>query len=225
MKQLTSTQEKTLELCRNLDDLYAGVISDALEFDLGLSGFAIAPPKLLQFEGTYSICGPAFTCQGRTTDKADKDRLRIEMLSEMSHGCIQLIAVGEHPPAVAHFGDISASLAEKHGAIAVVTDGYTRDIIQMPTWFSVCTEGTHPRDAYGKWQIEEYQIPVNYKGIIVKPGDIIYVDRDGFICIPAESLEDVVMTAQKRAANEENIRVRLMGSDDPLAIYDSENRW
>lgn len=210
--------------------LYAGVISDALQFDLGVNieeHVACSPYLYHAGMDNIVICGPAFTCKGAAyTPETDQDRFRIEMLQFITPGCIQVIDPGTVDYEVAHYGDISALLAQKQGAIGCLVDGFTRDVELLPENFLVATsKGAHPCDAYGRWQITEHSVPVKYGNLHIHPGDFIHISADGIVVIPWQYAWEVNKCAQERANRESQIRRRIYSETNPLKIYDEEPRW
>jgi len=218
----------TLELLARLQNLYSGVISDTLQFDVKREeNYVTDPPHIcIGYKGRV-ICGPAFTCIGEEYEE-DKDRLRIEMLSYCREGQIQVIDIGTNKEScrnIAHYGDISAMLAKKSGLKACLLNGNTRDSEIMPTSFNIFCEGIHPKDAYGSWQIGKYNVPVKYKDIVISPNDILHISADGVIRIPNDILYDVIVLSEERAKRERHVRKRIVCGHNLLDIYNEEKRW
>lgn len=210
--------------------LYAGVISDALQFDLKVNiKKHIAPSPFLYNlkRNNTTICGPAFTCLGGvSTSTTNQDRFRIEMLESITPGCIQVIDPGALYLEIAHYGDISALLAQKRGAAGCLIDGFTRDTTLLPKRFVVASsKGAHPGDAFGQWEIKKHSVPVEYCNITIHPGDFIHISKDGVIVIPKKNVNDVNKFAQDRAKKELYIRKRIKNEVNVLKIYDEESRW
>lgn len=213
-------------MCKYLEMQYAGVISDALEFDLKVF------PRVASvlFRGA-PICGPAFTCKGASyTRETENDRFRVEMLADMQEGCIQVVDGSSClVPEVAHYGDISASLAQFHGAKGALINGSSRDTEYMPMGFRVgSSEPPAILDAYGKWQLVESQVEVRYKNLTISPDDILYISEDGLIAFDSSYLEELVPLVKERSRKESLIRQRLAFAkthQDILDIYDEEDRW
>lgn len=225
-----------MDLRERLCRLYAGVIYDAVRFDMSWPHpFVVhreirplwpAPP------GPGGVlCGPAFTCRGeRVLDPASlDDTVRIRMFRSFTPGCVQVIDTGGDDT-VAHFGDISGKLARRFGAAGAVIDGYTRDArILGEDRFPVFCRGIQPQDAYGRWQIVSYQEPVFLSGpegrVSVSPGDWIFADADGVMVLPAAQAAKICTLAEARGAREETVRARLLETHDVQALYDEIGRW
>lgn len=224
----------SMNLKEKYEKLYCGVIYDAMYFDIKYSkpfvvNKAIKPIwKLLDKQVLF---GHAFTCKGQLVhhERDIDDTIRIKMFSEFTEGCVQVIDTDEDDT-VAHFGDISGKIARKFGCVGVVVDGYTRDVFFLEKdHFPIFCRGVQPVDAYGKWQIVEYQTDITLSGthgkISVSPNDYIFGDPDGVLVIPNHLVEEICELAEKRLVRENMIRERLNSSTDMQELYDEIGRW
>lgn len=212
--------------------LYAGVVYDAMAFDLKAK-----EPFLLRkevkpvwnFEGV--MFGPAFTCRGeRVLDESHiDDAIRIEMFKSFYPGCVQVVSSGGYRE-IAQFGDISGKIARKFGAVGAVVDAPTRDArLIKEDGFHLFSDGVQCVDAYGKWQIVEFEVPVIMEGIqgdvVVEPGDFIFGDTDGVIRIPKQLVDETLACAVTRLERENRVRAEVSLTDDIQALYDKVGRW
>ncbi len=177
------------------------------------------------------LFGPAFTCKGcRVNDSSHiNDTIRIKMFKAFYPGCVQVISSGGYRE-VAQFGDISGKLARKFGALGAVLDAPTRDIkLIEKDKFPVFSDGIQPVDAYGKWQITEFEVPVIMPGlgsdVEIKPKDYIFADSDAVIVIPNNLVESVLEFATLRLEKENIVRCELLKTEDILDLYDKVGRW
>jgi 4-hydroxy-4-methyl-2-oxoglutarate aldolase len=222
-----------MTLAARYSRLYLGLVYDALRFDLNASTPFVVHREIKPTYplGSEVVFGPAFTCLGRRVlDPAHlDDSVRIRMFQRFTPGCVQVIDAGGDDT-VAHFGDISGKLARKFGAVGAVIDGYTRDarIIEADK-FPVFCRGTQPTDAYGRWQIVEFEVDVFLAGpegpVRVRNGDYVFGDPDGVIVIPREHAEDVCARAETRLERENMVRRELLETRDIQALYDRIGRW
>ena len=88
-----------LALALRLTALYARVVYDALQFDIKPPEPFLLSRSIAAVPGQRidtAIAGRAFTCGGEVvTSAADLDDLhRLRMLTEMTAGCVQVIAAG-----------------------------------------------------------------------------------------------------------------------------------
>ena len=211
--------------------LYSGVVYDAMKQDLGWKQPFVLSNAITPLHGG-KIFGPAFTCRGAEVLCPDeiKDNIRIEMLQAMYPGCIKIVANGSRTVAIS--GDITCLLDARHGAVGCILDGYVRDLdiirATLPD-FSVYGRGCSPLDAFGSWQIVEYQEPVLCSGIagdvLVRPTDFIFADASGALVIPQEHKQLVLHFSLERYRSEARVRERLKQGDDLQVVYREETRW
>ena len=187
------------------ENLYSGVIYDSLIFDLKYEKPFLLNSKIKKVSGkNQNYVGPAFTCSGKAVHKPSqiKDHIRIEMFKKFFKGCFQVIAT-DGDSSVAHFGDISGIIAKKFGAIGAVIDGNTRDLeLLKKNNFPVFCKDVFPVDAYGRWQIVEFNKPIFFNGqngdVQINPGDIIFADNDSVISINSNIAKEVLALSLKR---------------------------
>jgi 4-hydroxy-4-methyl-2-oxoglutarate aldolase len=223
-----------MTLRERFERLYAGIVYDAMAFDLRhphpfVVHHAIKPSWAMHAHPV--MFGPAFTCKGeRVRDAAHiDDTVRLHMFGSFTPGCVQVIDT-DGDSSVAHFGDISGKFARRAGAVGAVVDGFTRDARQLEEdRFPVFCRGIHPIDAFGRWQIVAYQVPVMLDGIEgkvpVHPGDFVFGDPDGVLIIPEAIAEPVCTAAEQRLAREDEVRQRLACDTDVLTLYQEVGRW
>ena len=157
------------------------------------------------------------------------DTIRIKMFQKFYQGCVQVISSGGYRE-VAEFGDISGKIARKFGAVGAVVDAPTRDIkLIEEDGFKLFSDGVQCTDAYGKWQITEYEVPITMPGIHgtveIRPGDYIFGDPDGVLVIRKEIVLDVLKLAEKRLASENIVREEIYKTNDIQELYDRVGRW
>lgn len=91
------------------------------------------------------------------------------------------------------FGDILCARMQKRGIAALVTDGAVRDVAgvrgtKLPIW---CAGVAAPASVAGLTFVN-WQEPVACGGVAVYPDDLIVVDEDGAVLIPAKLVDEVV---------------------------------
>lgn len=226
--------DKLENLRQRFEKLYSGVIYDAMHHDIAypkpfVVDRAIKPGWKLQ-KGQV-LFGHAFTCKGqRVLHERDIDEtVRLGMFREFTNGCVQVIDTNGDDTA-AHFGDISGKIARKFGCRGAVVDGNTRDArLLEEDQFLIFCRGIQPIDAYGKWQIVEYQTNVFLSGIqgkvVVSPNDYVYGDSDGVLVIPSLLVEEVCTLAEERLVKEDLVREKLRDYSDIQKLNDEIGSW
>lgn len=213
-------------------DLYSGIVYDAIKFDIKYEKpFVLRKEIKRGWSFNNVLFGPAFTCKGEKilNEKQIQDNVRIEMIKKFYKGCVQVISSGGYRD-VAQYGDISGKVARKNGAIGAVVDAPIRDIkIIEKDGFPVFCDGFQPIDAYGKWQIVEYEVPIVIDGIdgdvVINPADYIFGDADGVLVIPSIIINKIERFAIKRLQREEQVRKEIKSVDDIMELYERIGRW
>ena len=90
------------------------------------------------------------------------------------------------------FGDILCARMQKRGVTALVTDGVVRDLdgvlgTNLPIW---CKGWAAPASVAGLTFVS-WQEPIGCGGVAVFPNDIVVVDTDGAVLIPASLVSEV----------------------------------
>jgi regulator of RNase E activity RraA len=212
--------------------LYNGVVYDTMTFDLKVKKpFMLRKEIKPMWDFSEVIFGPAFTCKGeRVLDESHiDDTVRIKMFKQFYQGCVQVISSGGYRD-VAQFGDISGKLARKFGAVGAVLDAPTRDIkLIRDDKFPIFADGIQSTDAYGKWQITEFEVPIIMPGIHgdveINSGDFVFGDPDGVLIIPKAIVSDVLELAQKRMIQEDLVRQDIINVTNIQDMYDKRGRW
>jgi 4-hydroxy-4-methyl-2-oxoglutarate aldolase len=222
------------DLIERYRKLYAGVIYDAMCFDMHYRNSFVLDRRISQVAGSEGvIVGEAFTCRGSTTasdDPARRDTIRLEVFEAMPVGCVVLMDTGRNER-VAHFGDISAMMAVEAGVDGVVIDGYTRDAYKIDRLgLSVFARGVQPQDAYGWWALDCHSEIItlatsNGTEFEVRSHDIVFADRDGVLIIPWAMAIEILEMAEKRAVVEDEIRQAITAGERPTDIHRRLGRW
>ena len=217
------------QTCERYKKLYGGVIYDVLEHfgypDQVLSHH-FAPLK-----DEIKLAGPAFTVKGTVSceKNADVRYRRLKMIRDMRRPCIE-VRDGGTPYHVAIYGELSATSAAAHGAVGAIVNGGTRDCGFLNAMgFPVFTLYRTPVEAFGRWQLMEYQVPVRLDGetradVVVNPGDFLFGDFDGVLVIPKELIMDVLVECERIVGIEDQAREEFARGEDPVAVFERHKR-
>lgn len=171
-----------------------------------------------QFTGG-SICGPAFTVQGKFTPnrlaKYEERAVVIDMLAAMEQGVIEVLQPNYQGP-LGSWGDFTATLVKHYGCVGAVVDGYTRDIAGLRQMdYPLYCKGTSLVNGFGSgWQIDNFQQETVMPGpldmpVKVRPGDYVVGNEDGVVIVPMELINEVAEFADKRLKREEELKAEL----------------
>ena len=128
----------------------------------------------------------------------------------MPAGCIAVVgAMGVTDAGI--FGDILCARMRKRGVAGLVTDGVVRDIEGvLGTGLPVWCQGTAAPASVNGLTFVGWQEAIDCGGVAVFPNDVIVVDRDGAVLIPAALLDAVV----EAAVEQERLEGWIMGEVD-----------
>jgi len=148
--------------------------------------------------GQPRLVGPAFTLRFvparedlATPASWSSPRSTRAAIEDMPAGCIAVVdAMGIRDAGI--FGDILCLRMQKRGVAALVTDGVVRDAAGvlatgLPVW---CAGVAAPPSVAGL-HFAGWQEPVGCGGVAVLPDDLIVVDQDGAVVIPAAQVAHV----------------------------------
>ena len=119
-------------------------------------------------------------------------------IEAMPAGCIAVVdAMGVHDAGI--FGDILCARMARRGVAALVTDGVVRDVAGvlgtgLPVW---CQGAAAPPSVAGLTFVD-WQQPIGCGGVAVFPGDVVVVDEDGAVLIPAALLDEMLTLAPEQ---------------------------
>jgi len=113
-------------------------------------------------------------------------------IEAMPAGCIAVVdAMGVTDAGI--FGDILCARMKQRGVAGLVTDGVVRDVAgvlgtKLPVW---CQGGAAPPSVAGLTFVG-WQQPIACGGVAVFPDDVVVVDDDGAVLIPAALVDMMV---------------------------------
>ncbi|MBU0589984.1 MAG: ribonuclease activity regulator RraA [Gammaproteobacteria bacterium] len=119
-------------------------------------------------------------------------------IEDMPEGCIAVVdSMGVTDAGI--FGDILCARMGKRGVAALITDGVVRDVAGvlatgLPVW---CSGAAAPPSVAGLTFVA-WQQPIGCGGVAVFPGDVVVVDDDGAVLIPAAYLDEMLTLAPEQ---------------------------
>lgn len=140
-------------------------------------------------------------------------------IEAMPEGCIAVAdAMGVLDAGI--FGDILCARMAKRGVAALVTDGVMRDAAGvlgtgLPVW---CNGIAAPPSVAGLTFVG-WQEPIACGGVAVFPGDVVVVDEDGAVLIPAASLDAVLAEAPEQEQMEAWIMTEVDRGEPLPGLY------
>ena len=126
--------------------------------------------------------------------------------------------VGPQPRKSAHMGEVMATLAQRLGAVGLVTDGGVRDILEVQRLgFHYFAAGVVP--SHGNPRLLEVNVPVTLDGVPIEPGDLIHGDINGVTTIPLSIAGQVTEAALRIRTAEAEVLDYIKGPDFSVDGY------
>jgi 4-hydroxy-4-methyl-2-oxoglutarate aldolase len=188
------------ELVVALNGVPTGFVADALGGRAALSG-AIKPID----EKAGKFCGVAVTCH-----TGPADNLAVFAALEIAQAGDVIIIGTDAFTGTAVIGDLVLGMAKNRDVVAIVTDGYVRDIegirqVDLPCFAAGVTPDSPARNGPGT-----AGLPISLGGRSISSGDVLVGDLDGVVVIPSTQLGEVVsqMPEIKEAEAELDAKVK-----------------
>jgi regulator of RNase E activity RraA len=200
------------ELCNRYEALYTGAINDVMRemclLDQNL------PSDVMPLRDEMVVCGEAFTVKSAPNVMIQGEMtFRAKMLDEMSTDGLVVWDTSSDVEASLWGGVMTATAKQKGIRGAVVVGGIrdTKQILEQD--FPVFYRYKTSNGSLGRCLITHYQVPVKIGKVTVRPGDIIFGDIDGVLCIPREIAYDVLVRAEEIEKTEDEIFEWVRGGD------------
>jgi regulator of RNase E activity RraA len=192
------------ELLSRYEQLYTGAINDVLrEFCLLEQAL---PHDIVPLRDRDTVAGLAFTVKSAPNCVIRGEMaFRTQMLDELHEDAFVVWDTSRDEKATLWGGVMTATAKSKRVRAAAI-DGGIRDTHQIleqdfPVYYRYRTSN----GSLGRCQITHYQVPVKIGDVTIKPGDVIFADIDGVLCVPRDIAHDVLVRAEEIRANEQQI--------------------
>lgn len=189
--------------------LFSGVLSDVLD-SIGVYGQVSASPFNL-VDPTQTVMGFAHTARAVPVNQPP-DAPYAQLLAAIDGLSEAAVLVVSAPTgsASALFGGLLATAVAQSGGAGVIVDGYIRDTeelidIGLPT----ASRGTSPLDSFGRDEVVEIGATIAISGVLIRQGDFVLCDIDGFVVVPSGELDRVVRLAVEKLDREQDMREGL----------------
>ncbi len=170
---------------------------------------------LIQLVPGTRAAGPA-----RTVSCGQDDNLMVHaVMGQASRGEVLVLTMPEPRP-VSLVGDLLAQQAYTRGVAGLLVDAAVRDAedlarLGLPIW-SRFVRAT----AAAKKTVGALGEPVTVGGARIEQGDMVIMDADGAVVVPAARLDEVLAASQARAARESAVRKQLRAGQLTYDLHD-----
>jgi len=182
------------EAVASFSGLPAANISDVM------ARMAASGPRLRPMHRGGTMAGAAFTVKTRPGDN-----LMVHKALDMAEPGDVIVVDAGGDLTNAMIGEIMAGYAEMRKLAGIVINGAIRDSgVLRAGRFPVYAAGVTHRGPY-KDGPGEINVPVALDGMVIDPGDLIYGDDDGLVCVPFDQVDAICRAAREKQAAEEKM--------------------
>lgn len=178
-------------------------VSDALDV-LGIRGQTVGVVPL--WDDCRKIVGPALTMKLTEGGPGSTTLGTLEALASARPGAVAVFDNGGRLH-INSWGSIAAYCAAKQGVVGCVIDGATRDVAAYRKMdFPVYARGVVQVSVRNRTGFAGYNLPIEFCGVTVQPGDLVVADEDGVVFVPRDRAEEVLRYARRALEMEERIK-------------------
>lgn len=192
--------------------LYSSVIGDILD-KLGYY-HQFLPQRIQPLNENMVVAGRAMTVleadafevisNGKNDVMKKNFGYMLEALDDLKENEIY-ICTGSSP-SYALVGELMCTRMKVLKAAGAVVNGFHRDtkgILELD--FPCFSYGRYAQDQGPRGKVIDWRVPIEIEGVRINPGDIIFGDLDGVLCIPKEVEEETIKLAYEKATCEKMV--------------------
>lgn len=196
--------------------LYSGALNDVMRFTYKQQ--CALPSEYAPLDRDMKMTGIAFTIKGAPDITTDGEfEMRAQMLEDLHEDSVVMWdCTGD--TVTAQWGEIMTMAAVRAGCRGAFINGIrdTDAIIEQD--FPIFNIYRTNVGMLGRFRMYHYQKPVRIGEITVNPGDWIFGDIDGAICIPGALAYDVLLKAEAILSTEDGIRTMVNAGMKPTEV-------
>ena len=209
MSSLWKSDEELFDLARK--ELFTAVVGDVLD-KMGLY-HQFLPPQIGPIQKEMVIIGRAMTVLEADyfVDVMDKTHnpmtnksfgLLFEAIDDLKPGEVYICSGAS--PRYALWGGLCSIRAIHLGAAGAVVDGYYRDTLEiLRLQFPCFGYGPYAQDQGPRGKVLDFRVPIEFGGIRINTGDLIFGDIDGVLIIPGQAVEEAFTRAFEKSRGEQ----------------------
>jgi regulator of RNase E activity RraA len=183
--------EITQEILDSFQQFFTPLVSDVMD-RLGIESHVLPPGiQSIPFDPTLKAAGIAFPCRVvPTSEYVEIDNL-LRMVDSIPKNAFVLVA-SDSDTGAALWGGLMSTRARARGAVAAAVNGGIRDFEQIASLrFPVFGKYRCIKDIRRRGYMAEFGSTIDFDGIRVAPGDLVFGDANGVVVIPKEHLPQV----------------------------------
>lgn len=184
--------------------LYSGAVNDVMRFAYHVN--AALPSCYLPLRENMKLCGQAFTIKGAPDITTEGEfEMRAEMLESLTEDSVVMFdCTGD--TVTAQWGEVMTKAALKAGCRGAFVNGIRDTQAVLELNFPIFHIYRTNVGMLGRFRMFHYLKPIRIGEVTIHPGDWIFGDIDGVICIPAAEAYNVLLKAEEVLRKEVSIR-------------------
>ena len=196
--------------------LYSGAVNDVLRFQY--KRHCALPSEYAPLNREMKLAGQVFTIKGAPDITTDGEMgLRAQMLEALGEDSVVVWdCTGDR--VTAQWGEVMTMAAIRRGCRGALVNGIRDTDAILAQNFPIFNIYRTNVGMLGRFRMYYYQKPVMIGEIIVNPGDWIFGDIDGAICVPGEIAHDVLVKAEEILHTEDGIRKMVESGMRPTEV-------
>ncbi|NRA89221.1 MAG: RraA family protein [Rhizobiales bacterium] len=146
--------------------------------------------------------------------------LMLEALDDLKEGEIYVASGASHNYAL--WGELMSTRAKILGARGALVNGYARDIdgilaLDFPCYCS----GFYAQDQGPRGKVIDYRTTIEFGGIRIEPGDLIFGDKEGVLIIPKKIEEETIELSLEKAKGEKLVAKAIEEGMSAVDAFDT----
>ncbi len=193
------------EICDRYEKIFTAAVNDALRERKLLK--QTLPNGIMPLRDHMKAAGFAFTIKGaKNLTLKNEMASRAEMLDAITEDSFVVWDTSLDSES-AHWGECMTMAAQRKRCRGAAVDGGVRDTdrvldLGFPLWIRYRSSN----GMLGRFRISGWQTPILMGDVIVNPGDLIFADIDGALCIPRDLAVPVLLRAEEIANGESELK-------------------
>jgi 4-hydroxy-4-methyl-2-oxoglutarate aldolase len=193
------------EICDRYEAIFTAAVNDALRENKLLN--QTLPNGIIPLRDEMKAAGFAFTIKGaKNLTLKNEMAERARMLDEITENSF-IVWDTSGDDVSAHWGECMTMAALRKNCRGAAVDGGVRDTdrvlgLGFPLWIKYRSSN----GMLGRFRISSWQSTILMGDVIVRPGDLIFADIDGALCVPRERTVDILIRAEEIANGESELK-------------------
>ena len=210
MTQLWADDSELFALAKR--DLFVALVGDVLD-KLGFQHQFLNPqlkpvdPQMVIIGRAMPVLEADFFAERHAGNNSLSEKpfgLMFEALDDLQRNEVYVCSGASHRYAL--WGGLMSTRAMHCGASGAVVHGFHRDTNEiLRLGFPVGSCGSYAQDQGPRGKVLDWRVPIEADGVTIRPGDIVYGDRDGILIIPEETVVETFTGAIEKARSEKTV--------------------